>query len=106
MTLASEQLTPVFTNFTDGKPHVITEACLEMKHAPASWCRCALCGHKGKVGDVFVWVYTNDRSGPQGNPFVCIHCYGDDVRAKLLEMDAEWRKIKRQFWWFCRRRDQ
>lgn len=64
--------------------------------------RCALCGYKFKVGDLYRAVFTNDTPGASGNPVVCEKCNGtnEEVKARWGERVAQWRSDL--FWWFRR----
>lgn len=88
--------------FTDQKQRIATQ-----KDCDASWSgvkggqrfRCALCGHRFKVGDKWRFVYTNDMPGAGGNPLVCEKCDGttEEVRQKWQLMCEEY---KQKFWRF------
>jgi hypothetical protein len=90
-------------SFTDQKPRVATEA-----EVNAPWSgnkknfRCAFCGHRFKVGDVWRWLFTNDMPSYGGNPLVCESC--DDETEALRE---KWKAKCDEFtgdraWWFFR----
>ncbi len=98
-----DELGSVFGNFTDKKPHVITELCLKgFKRNPV---RCVFCGLRASVGDVFVWIFTNDKRGPGGNPFACGPCHSldGDPRARLDALGLEYKEVRNKFWWWLRR---
>jgi hypothetical protein len=96
-------------SFTDGKPTTVIEA-----HLRASWMggkngkyfRCAMCGYRFKLGDVFRFVFTNDMPKAGGNPIVCQKCDGHDekVRADWAVKCAE--NSSERNWWFHRGEDQ
>ncbi len=97
-----------FSNFTSGKPFVVSAA-----QASAAWggarggalFRCAWCGHKFREGDTARWVFTNgggeETRGIGGNPFVCAAC--DAPREELIGRLREMRALfETKFWWFTR----
>lgn len=74
----------------------------------APWCggkpgvrfRCAFCGHKFVVGDLYRGVFTNGTQY-HGNPLVCQQC--NDTDDKLIETwAAMYREAFSKFWWFCK----
>ncbi len=83
------------------------------EHVNAPWSgnkknfRCAICGHKLKVGDKWAILFTNKepsegKVGFGGNPIVCGGCF-----TTLEETMAKWKERCRQyyggvFWWFTR----
>ena len=90
----------------DGKQHVADAATCKTwsKHRRFA---CALCGHDFTPGDTFRFILTNTRQCndlgvPGGNPFVCAACDGtnEEVYAKLVNGEKEWKAIKNKWWWF------
>lgn len=67
---------------------------------PGEFFKCALCCHKFVLGDKYRVVYTNDMNDAWGNPIICEHCDGEDIRERWREKWNEWRKIKEKYWWF------
>ena len=65
--------------------------------------RCAFCGYKFQLGDLWRGVYTNDLPA-WGNPLVCQTCdVGNDaLRQRWSEMHRE---VESRFWWFVKDRD-
>jgi hypothetical protein len=91
------------TNFTRGKPFVVTaDDCAKRWSGGKNgiYFRCYLCGHKFQPGDVARWQYTNDIPGAGGNPMVCADCDGtkEEIVAKFRAMHEE---SKGRMWWFC-----
>jgi hypothetical protein len=90
----------------DGKPTTATE-----EHLRAPWMggkngkyfRCAMCGYRFKLGDVFRFVFTNDMPKAGGNPIVCQQCDGPncDVRA-AWQKKCEDNYPNSSNWWFHR----
>ena len=95
-------------SFTDQKPRIATREDVHARWsggATGKYFRCALCGHKFKVGDTWRFVYTNDTPGAGGNPLVCETC--DGTREKVIE---KWKALKIEFdnpkfWRFKRNRE-
>jgi hypothetical protein len=94
-------------SFTDQKPRKATEEHLKARWGgghPGEKFRCYLCGQKFQVGDVWRWVYGNNRKviDPDGktwgvcNFIVCEDCDGDDVLDRWVKRNEE---AHRYFWW-------
>jgi len=68
---------------------------------PGEFFRCALCGYKFKIGDLFRIQYTNDTPDAWGNPLVCVVCDGtkEEIVAKWRQMHKD---AKEKYWWFTR----
>jgi len=94
-------------SFTDQKPQVATERDLKAKwggHGPGEKFRCYLCGYKFKVGDVWRWVYGDNRQVKDldgktwgvCNFMTCEDCDGDDVLDRWVKANEE---LHCRFWW-------
>ena len=81
-------------------------ATIESLHArwssgkPGQFFRCALCGHKFKLGDKYRVLYTNDMPKAKGNPIICERCNDKTatLRARWYDRCREYASEK--FWWF------
>lgn len=95
------------SNFTNMQPFVATEDDVKARWGcRAGLFRCAVCGHRFRVGDVVRWFYTNSaeiHKTVRGNPFVCgdgRHGSDDDVTMALVAMAEEVKQLKNRCWWF------
>jgi len=95
-------------SFLDGNPTTVTA-----EHLKAPWMggkngkyfRCAMCGYRFKLGDIFRFVFTNDMPKAGGNPIVCQVCDGPNEQVR-----ANWAAKCNQYWsegnWWFRRGDE
>ncbi len=87
-------------NWQDGKPFIVSQKYVDIKHWGGSHdgkIRCGLCGEKFDVGDVARWQYTNDTPNAGGNPFVCEDCDGtkEEICKTMINMRTEYSRLKK-----------
>jgi hypothetical protein len=76
--------------------------CKQAWHGGANgkYFRCGLCGHKFKVGDKWVGLFTNGMGkGYGGNPLMCEKCSKNNPEETWKEMCDEFNE---KFWFFRR----